>query len=61
MGAHSFALDDLLLSIIFHGFFDDIHAIAAHKIHSLSDVVTMREAAVIRLHNHNHTFAKVRT
>lgn len=41
MRTHSFALDDLLFSIILHGFLDDVHAIAAHKIHSLADVVTM--------------------
>ena len=51
MRTHSFALDDLLFGIVLHGLLDDVQAIAAHKINSLSYVVTMREPAVIRLHS----------
>lgn len=61
MGAHPLALDDLLLRIVLHGFFDDVHAVAADEVHRLAHVVTVREPAVIRLSDLQCTLAKVRT
>lgn len=61
MRAHPFALDDLLLCVVLHGFFDDVYAVATDKVHSLADVVTMRKPAVIGLNEFFVTFAKVRT
>jgi hypothetical protein len=61
MGSHPLTLNHLLDRVVLHRLFYNVDAVTTHEVDSLTNVVPVREAAVVGLNRNWGTLAKVNT